>query len=155
MLGRFKQIPYPVKHFLVTLFIVACTITVSFAQSDIPQVVPDGFESYRKSGIKAAVVTWLDGSALAGDTAQAASYVTVLSQAEAVFGKIVGFEPIRVIQITPWVQHIFILIRFEKAPMYISFECYKTDSRWIVTGLACDTTATKILPTNVYQNLNK
>jgi hypothetical protein len=121
------------------------------AQTDIPPIVTTGLEAYQKSGANAALEVWLKGSALDGDTTTRLNLIRGLTQIqiEAAYGKVVGFEPIRSVTIAPSLHRIYILIKFERGPIYAVFDCYKTEHGWIIPSLDFNAKPTAILPAQI------
>jgi hypothetical protein len=121
----------------------------AIAQKDVPGVVTDGLNAYQKSGGKAALAAWLKGSPMENDTTTSISMSGLLGQIETAYGKMVGFDVLKVVTVSPALQRIYILIKFEKGPVYASFDCYKASAGWIIPIFNLNTKASEVLPSNL------
>jgi hypothetical protein len=136
----------------LSLLTALCLTTSSCAaKPEIPKVIADGFSAYQTSGSKDALALWLKGSPVENDAATSANMNGLLSQVEKAYGKMSGFELIRTVPISPSVQRIYIVIRFERGPLYALFDCFKpsldkANPTWIVNNLECNIAAKAILP---------
>lgn len=133
----------------LAILIACCLAGSALAAADIPSIVTDGIAAYQKSGGKAALAAWLKGSPMENDTTTSIHMSGLLSQIETAYGKMIGFDPIRVVAISPSVQRVYVLLKFEKGPLYASFDCYKAQGNWIIPNLDCNTKANLILPPNL------
>ena len=73
----------------------------------------------------------------------------LLGQIETAYGKMVGFDVLRVVIVSPALQRVYILVKFEKGPVYAAFDCYKTPAGWIIPILNLNTKASEVLPANL------
>jgi hypothetical protein len=137
------------KSILATILIGLGALSSAFAQKDIPNVVTDGLNAYQKSGGKAALAAWLKGSPMENDTTTNISMTGLLGQIETAYGKMVGYDVLRVVIVSPALQRVYLLIKFEKGPVYASFDCYKASAGWIVPILNLHTKASEVLPANL------
>src|SRR5437773_1555036 len=106
------------KSTLSIIFFGLAVVSSAFAQKDIPGVVTDGLNAYQKSGGKAALTAWLKGSPMENDTTTSISMSGLLGQIDTAYGKMVGFDVLQVVLVSPVLQRIYVLIRFEKGPVY-------------------------------------
>jgi hypothetical protein len=135
---------------IFAIILIGLTISGSaFAQKDVPSVVTDGLNAYQKSGGKAALAAWLKGSPMENDTTTSITMSGLLGQIETAYGKMVGFDVLQVVTVSPALQRLYILIRFEKGPVYASFDCYKGSVGWIIPIMNLNTKASEVLPANL------
>jgi len=109
----------------------------------LPGVVRAGLEAYKVSGAYSAVKTWLANSAIveqSGATAQA------FQKAEQAYGRMVGYETLEVVPLGTHASRSYVIILYEKGPIYVWFECYKTKDDWIMTSFLFNAKADLILP---------
>lgn len=127
------------KHALLLLL---CLAGSAFADSQPLDLVIEGLNSYCRSGGNAAVETWQKGSVREGF-----SFVEeFFAQTEKLYGRVLGFETIRVVPVSASMQRAYILLKYERGPAYLSFDCYKPDSNWIISTMHCDTKPGAVLP---------
>ena len=136
------------KRTLITLLFLLCVIPIH-AQTDTPKIVLDGLAAYQKSGGKEAVSIWLKGSPIESDVSSRMSMSGGLVQFETAYGKMIGFEPLRVASISPSVRLVYVLLKYEKGPVYGRFDCYKANSNWIIPQLNLNVKADTILPSDM------
>jgi hypothetical protein len=136
------------KLILATVLCATGIAGSALAQKDVPNIVTDGFAAYQKSGGKAALAAWLKGSPMENDTTTNINMTGLLGQIETAYGKMVGFDTLRVVVVSPALQRVYVLIKFEKGPMYASFDCYKAPAGWIIPILNFNTKASEVLPAN-------
>jgi hypothetical protein len=134
------------------LFVTAallCGSAISLnAQTDIPDFVLKGLAVYEKSGSKEAMAIWLKGSAIENDVSARVA-LSGLEQIEAALGKMIGFEPIRVVSFTPSIIRIYAVLKFQKGPLYFSLDCYRADKEWTMANVDFHTKAANILPAEI------
>ena len=80
------------------------------------------------------------------DTTTNIQMTGMLSQIETAYGKMIGFDSLGVVAVSPSLQRVYVLIKFEKGPLYASFDCYKTEGGWIIPIMDCNTKANLVLP---------
>jgi hypothetical protein len=128
-------------------FVISCFLAGSaFAQEDIPAIVSSGLDAYKKSGGKAALAVWLKGSSLESDTSTGVKMIGILNQIEAAYGKMIGFEKIRLVPVSPSLIRAYVLMKYEKGPLYAAFDCYKTEAGWVIPQVDFNTKASAVLP---------
>jgi hypothetical protein len=110
----------------ILLFFAASCFAV---EDTIPPFISVGFDEYAHGGPDAAWVAWkIDyGERQAG---KQASFIENVRSAEKRYGKMVGFDLIRSIEIGSSYKNVYILWRFEKAPLFCVFVCYRAKGDW-------------------------
>jgi len=78
---------------------------------------------YSQYGAKSALSVWLKGSALENDFS-----ADGFTQIEKSYGRMIGYETIRVVPVSASMQRVYILIKYQRGPVYVSFDCYKIDT---------------------------
>jgi hypothetical protein len=137
------------KSIVLIILLSVAILSSALAQKDVPSVVADGLNAYQKSGGKAALAVWLKGSPMENDTTTNIGMSGLLGQIDTAYGKMVGFDVLQVVAISPALQRIYILIKFEKGPVYSSFDCYKAGANWIIPIMNLNTKASEVLPANL------
>ena len=134
------------KTIILALLSLCSITTVAFAETDVPSIVTDGLKAFQKSGGKAGLAAWLKGSPVENDTTTSIGMSGLLSQVETAYGKMIGFEPVRVVSLSPSVRRVYLIMRFEKGPLYASFDCYKPAEVWIIPQVDFNTKASLVFP---------
>jgi len=114
----------------------------------VPPVVRRGLDAYRSSGGDAAVRAWLVNSPLANDSG-AANSVIVLRRLEQAYGSMVGDEVLKVNAIGNHVVRVYVVLLFQKGPVYMWLECYETASQWLVSAFLFNPRPDPILPSTL------
>ena len=120
-----------------------------FAQSEAPDIVINGFTAYQKSGAAAAVAAWMKDSPIENDTTARAGLVGGMSQIQAAYGNVTGLESVRTVPISPSVRFVYVVLKFERGPVFARFDCYNTGKSWIITQLVLNTKAAEVWPQNL------
>ena len=139
----------------LALVVVCCLAASASAQTDLPPIISNGLDAYQKTDGKAALAAWLKGSPVENDTTTKMQVNGLLAQIEAAYGKMIGSETLRVVTLSPSMQRVYLLIKFEKGPLYASFDCYKSPTGWIVPICDFNTKANTILPAGLLAGSSK
>ena len=114
---------------------------------EVPAIVTRGLEAYRASGLSGAVDVWLAGSPVADNATAKAGMLTGLAPIETVFGKMIGWDIVDVIEVSAHVRRVYVVVRLEGGPLYGFFDCYqKASNDWIIPGMLFNAKAQEILP---------
>src|ERR1700748_25993 len=104
------------KSTLATILITCLIAGSAFAQKDIPNILREGLNALQNSGGKAAVAIWHKGSPMENNSAATASNERFLAEVEGDYGKMLGFELIRIVSLSPSCEWVYIVIKYEKGP---------------------------------------
>ena len=115
------------------------------ARSELPKILLDGFSAYKAEGAEAALKTWLKGSPMEGEK-QALSQVNALLQIESLVGKYLTYHPIHNRALTPTTQIVFLVVDYEKGPLFGVFVLYKAADGWIAFKFDFNLNPWEILP---------
>jgi len=113
----------------------------AFAELEPPAIVTDGLNAYWRNGGKAAWSVWVKGSSLEYELPTDA-----FAGIEKAYGRMIGFETIRVTPVCPSMQRVYMLVKYERGPAYFSFDCYKTERDWIIPIMCYNTKPAAVLP---------
>jgi hypothetical protein len=118
------------------------------ADTSVPAIVVEGMREFAARGLRAALATWLRGSPVenSGALEQMAAAVTPI---EAAYGRMVGYEVVRVVPVSPSVRRVYAVLRYERGPLYAYFDCYRAASGWVIPTLLTHTQASQILPADL------
>jgi hypothetical protein len=143
----------PLRTLLLSLALLAASAMprVTRAQSApaVPQIVTDGFAAYVKGDVRAALGVWLKDSP-ASSAATIEQMVATIAPVEAAYGHIIGHDVLRVVQVGSAVRRVYVVMRYERGPMYAWFECYENAGRWIIPGFLTNTRASEIMPAGMF-----
>ncbi len=106
----------------------------SFAE-DIPDFITKGFDAYQKTGAEAAWKTW-NVNYGSQQEAKKKIFLEQMSLAEKTYGAFIGTSLIKEVDASPFYREIHILVRFEKAPLFFTFQCYRPKDSWTIVGLS-------------------
>lgn len=116
--------------------------------SAVPPIVGKGFEQFQRNGTLAATSTWLEGSSRANDDDQDRA-TAKLNAMQGIYGRMIGYELVRTVSLSPSTERVYAAVKFEKGVAWMSFDCYRPDSQWIVSRFDFGTNANLILPPNI------
>jgi hypothetical protein len=137
-------------RYLASSLLLICAVSLH-AQANMPDFVTKGLTTYQKTGGKEAMAVWLKGSALETDTTTQMNLTGGLAQLEVVYGKMVGFEPVRTVSVAPSVLRVYVVAKFERGPVFFAFECYRAEKDWIATFIDFNTKSSSILPKDILE----
>lgn len=137
------------KNLVLTLLVATGLCTSACAQTDIPSVVTDGLNAFQKSGGKSALAAWLKGSPVENDTTTNINMSGLLGQVETAYGKMIGYDIVRVVNISTTVRRVYLVMRFEKGPLFASFDCYKSADSWIIPQVDFNTKVNSVFPASL------
>jgi hypothetical protein len=131
---------------MLSVFLFAAT---SYAD-DVPKLITSGLEAYKTTGSAEAFAIWLKGSPLEADKTTMASLKDSFTQVEAMYGKMIGYDVLRTVKISSRTNRIYAEIHYEKGPLFLYMDCYKSPNGWIVPMMRFHTDADKILTAEVF-----
>lgn len=127
----------------------AAAAQTSGPQSDTPDIVLQGMSAYQKGDLHAALAVWLHGSPVENETTTE-RMVASLAPIEQAYGKMVGYDVLRVVDLGAAVRRVYAVIRFERGPLYAYFDCYQQASgNWVIPTLMANARASEILPADL------
>ena len=124
-----------------TILLLLALTGSAFAELEPPAIVTDGLNAYWRNGGKAALSVWVQGSSLESDLPADA-----FSGIEKAYGRMIGFETIRVVPVAPSMERVYVLVKYERGPAYFSFDCYKAETNWIIPIMSYNTKPAAVLP---------
>lgn len=131
---------------LASIALLSTLATVVRAQQrQIPPVVSSGLDLLVEDRPHDAVSAW--GRRWTGaDTAQAVTLRASLEQINSLLGRARGYELVRAFEISESLQQLYIVIRFEKQPLYALFVIYRPSDEWQVNAVRWNTDASTVFP---------
>jgi hypothetical protein len=67
------------------------------------------------------------------------------TQVETMYGKMIGYDVLRTVKISSRTNRIYAEIQYEKGPLFMYIDCYRSVNGWIVAMMRFHTDADKIL----------
>jgi hypothetical protein len=116
--------------------------------AELPSVVLSGLEAYKAKGPEEAVMSWVKNGPLDGDK-DALSQANVLRQVQTFYGSYESFDVISSRDLTQRVRIVYLVMNYEKGPLFGKFVCYRSDREWMVTNFVLNTKETAVLPADV------
>lgn len=136
----------------VILFLAASVSTICKAQTnnsltvqELPPFISAGLNAYKSKGPDEAVRTWIAKSPLEGNTA-ALTQANNLRQIQDFYGTYEGYEPVSSRTITTTTKVFYLVLKYEKGPLFAKFVSYETSKGWILTSFDFNTKEELILP---------
>ncbi len=130
--------------FLAGVLFVFFFATASHAD-DVSKLVTGGLEAYKATGSADAFAIWLKGSPLEADKTTLSSLKDSFTQVETMYGKMIGYDVLRTVKISSRTNRVYAEIQYEKGPLFMYIDCYRSPNGWIVAMMRFHTDADRIL----------
>lgn len=111
----------------------------------LPGFIIGGLKAYKNSGPDAAVQTWLKGSPIDGNP-DAQAQLNILHQVQDLYGPLQSYEVINSHDLGPRTRIIYIVLEFERGPLFTKFVVYRADQGWILANFICNTHDEAVFP---------
>jgi len=112
---------------------------------EVPPIVLSGLQAYRDSGPDAALRAWIKGSSLEG-TKDALSQANILRQVQDYYGTYRAFEVVSTEDISPKTRAIYLVLDFDRGPLFVKFVVYRSDQGWITAYFNSNTKEELVFP---------
>jgi hypothetical protein len=86
----------------------------------------------------------------AEDEAKKQQLVSSFRQLPEVAGHPLGYDLIRIIDVTPHLRRVYVLLRCQRQPVYFLVVLYQARDRWTVNTINWHTDADQILPPTLF-----
>jgi hypothetical protein len=123
----------------------ANTISQKSTNADLPSFVTSGLSAYKAKGPDEAVKVWIAGSPIDGSTG-ALTQANNLRQIQDFYGAYKAYEYVSSRSISPSTQVFYLVMNFEKGPLFAKFVAYKISKDWILTSFDFNTKEEMIFP---------
>ncbi len=130
---------------LLLLAFVRCVPARAQEPGEVPKVILSGLDAYKAEGPEAAVKTWIQGSAIEGSK-DALSQANLLREVQDYYGAYKGFDVIRSRNLSPTTRFIYIILDYEKGPLFAKFVVYRVEQGWILVSFTFNTKLEAIAP---------
>lgn len=118
---------------------------------ELPSIIASGLEAYKEKGPDDAVRARIKGSGIDGSK-DALSQANVLRQVQDYYGAYQAYEVVSIRKLTPKTQVVYLVLDYEKGPLFAKFVVYRSDQGWILANFSFNTKEEAILPTSVSVN---
>jgi hypothetical protein len=115
------------------------------AGEGLPSFLLSGLNAYKEKGPDDAVRAWIKGSAIE-DSKDALSQANVLRQIQDYYGAYQDFDVVITQNLSPRTRVLYLILNFEKGPLFGKFVAYRTDKNWILAYFNFNTKEQLILP---------
>jgi hypothetical protein len=112
---------------------------------DVPAFIVAGMNAYKEKGPDEAFKVWIQNSPIDGSK-DAMAQADVLRQVQDYYGAFRGFDVIGKRELGPRSRILYLVINYEKGPLFVRFLVYKPDKEWILTLLNFNTNPQSVLP---------
>jgi hypothetical protein len=119
------------------------------AIESLPPIIASGLQAYKDKGPDEAVRAWIKGSALDGNK-DALTQANNMRQFQDFYGAYRSFEVISTRNISSKTQVIYMVLEYDKGPIFAKFIIYRPDKDWIMVNFKFNTKEDVILPTAVH-----
>jgi hypothetical protein len=146
-LGTFGATHHSMKHALLALVIAFSFPALCHSGEKIPppEVIGRGFDAYLKSGAGAAFDEW---NIYSDSESKRSKALATFQQVETAFGKLIGWELIRVVTLSDSVCCVYLTAKYQQGPLFMAFDCYKS-KEWSVVKANANSDPTEVLPGNI------
>ncbi len=135
---------------LVTLSLSLVLPVVAAAQAPPPPFVPRGLDQLVQGHPDSAVaiLTWAWNSP--DDLAKRTVLIDAFRQLPQFAGPVLGYEVIRIIEVSPHLRRAYFLLRCERQPAYLLITLYLAKEEWSITTINWHTDPDRVLPTTLF-----
>jgi hypothetical protein len=120
-------------------------------QKDVPPVVLSGLQVYKAEGAAAAVKAWLLNSPVGDDAALISNTTAALKRIQTTYGTLIGHDILQSSPLGSRGARNYVILLFERGPLYAYFDTYRTSKGWIVTGFLFNGKPDEILPHSLFE----
>jgi hypothetical protein len=129
---------------LVIMLVAAMPLRLSCQA--VPSPAAEGLDFLIRGQPDSAVALWTATWVRPEDDAKKQQLLSSLRQLPEVAGHPLGYDLIRVIDLTPHLRRVYVLLRCQRLPLYFSLVLYEARDRWTVNNINWQTDADKVLP---------
>jgi len=138
---------FVIRVLLITL--VAAT-PLRLASQAVPEPAAAGFDLLIRGQPDSAVAVWTVTWVRAEDEAKKQQLLSSFRQLPEAVGHPLGYDLIRIIDVTPHLRRVYVLLRCQRTPVYFLVVLYQARDRWTVNTINWHIDADQILPTTLF-----
>jgi len=121
------------------------------AGESLAPIILSGLQAYKDKGPDDAVKAWIKDSPLDGNK-DALTQANNLRQVQDYYGSYRGYEVIGSKDLTAKIRIVYMVLDYDKGPLFAKFVIYRADLGWILTNFLFNTKEDAVLPTAVRTN---
>jgi hypothetical protein len=111
----------------------------------LPEIITDGFIAYKEKGPEEAVKVWIRGSPIDGSK-DALTQANNLRQVQDYYGAYTSHDVIAIEEPTARTHLIYMIMNYEKGPLFAKFTIFKTDLGWVLINFNFNTKDEAVFP---------
>lgn len=128
------------------LLVLSATGMTAQTRAPMPELISNGLNAYAQSGLGTALSLWLQNSLLDRDTLLR-SELAALKYADTRYGLFESAEVMRIAALTPRVTRVYVVLYYERAPLWAWFDLYRTrNGNQVISDLFFSPKVQVILP---------
>lgn len=112
-----------------------------------PPVISDGFKKYKMKGLVDALKEWNHPAIRSKNDSL---MVNSFKNAEKTYGKFQDFDVVDYIELSRRNALVYVIINYEKGPLFILFTVYYPDNKWIVSRISASLDAKDVFPEYIW-----
>jgi hypothetical protein len=124
------------------------------SQGQVPAPIEEGLKALRTGGTDpaaAAVAPWTRTWTTPADSGKRTRLENGLRELVAYAGALKDWDVVKTVDVTPHVKRVYLVLVFERQPVYAMFVAYRPASDWIVTSVNFHTDPARIFPSTVLE----
>jgi hypothetical protein len=143
------------RGFFIALILVLSGLPVpAAAQSQLPPIVTRGLVALQEQRCRDAFDGWTGDWQSPRDTERRQQLMASCDFLAEVGASLRGYDVYRVLYVTPHLARIFIVLRYERHPMYLMVTTYAPENEWRVTDINWDRDPDKVFPPSILDPQN-
>ena len=132
---------------LITLF---GATPLRLASQAVPSPAAEGFDLLTRGQPDSATAVWTATWVRPEDEAKKQQLSSSLRHLPEVVGHPLGYDLIRVIDVTPHLRRVYVLLRCQRQPVYFLVLLYEPRDRWMVSTINFQTDPDQVLPATLF-----
>lgn len=148
------------SRFILILFLVISLVSqsrITIAQQtvsesgrhDVPVIVLEGLKTFQANGSQAALGVWLKDSPIGDNLTTTGPILLTLRDLDTKYGKVTGYEVFKTISIGTRVRRVYVLIFYERGPVFAYFDCYQRGGGWNIPSFLLSPRLSEVIPANL------
>ena len=138
----------PLTRILVISLIAVTPLRL--ACQEVPSPAAEGFDLLTRGHPDSTVALWTLTWVSTQDAAKKEQLLSSFRQLPEVAGTVVGYDLIRVVDVTPHLRRVYVLLRCVRQPVYFLVVLYRARDRWTVSTVNWHTDADQVLPSTLF-----
>jgi hypothetical protein len=113
---------------------------------EVPEPVQLGLRMLSSGGYEAVVNLWTTTWSDSGDSEKRLQLRDAFSRLVELAGPPLGYETICAVAVSSRLRRVYVLLLHRQQPAYMRLTLYRPEDSWLVTNIAFDTEASRVLP---------